>query len=136
MLPHLDLYDNAMTFTQWMNLIVSGKAAKNWYDVTGDAEVSFNAAWGAFVRWTVWTIALGVWWTILATMWFVHSPGIVVFLHFAISPFLLGVTWCRTIDFCLFRQGLIYKLFRPIAARVEPVPTWAFYCLPILPIAV
>ena len=123
-----------MQFHQLFSVIASGKAAKNWYDQTGDPEDAFNAAWGAFVRWSVWTIAFGVWWFMFFGFW-LYDNAPAQFLNVAISPFLLGVTWNRIFDFCLFRQGLVYKLFRPLAGMVEPVPTWAFYCLPILPLA-
>ena len=131
-----------------VRLLVAGRAAHSHWQQTGSVEQAWNAAWGAFVRWSVWSVALGLWFFEFAAIWIQGnsavnlrgaSAGSVIaslVLLFAITPFTFGVTWCRIIDFCLFRQGLIYKLYAPIALMVEPVPTFAFYLLLPVPLVI
>lgn len=124
------------------------KAGQNHYNQTGDLGQSLQAGAVAYVRWMVWFLALVGWVTLL----FINSMngglastmrgdssavGHTLFTAaylFGITPFLFGVNWCRNIDFCLFRRGLIYKLYAPIAQVTEPIPTWALYLLLLPPV--
>jgi len=99
----------------------------------------------AFARWAVWlgAICTNVWtllWCIgmlytAATeplsvangndvaLWLACSVGILV-----AWPFTIGMTWCRNIDFCLFRRGIWYKLFQRFdRGGVANVSMWLLY---------
>lgn len=114
------------------NAVIIGaslKAGKNHYDQTGEMGEATNAAMGAFVRWNVWAITLFAWWFVLILNGLnMRGPALPIYL-FLIAPFTLGVTWCRHSDYSLFRRGVIYRIFAPVARLVEPVPTFIFYLL-------
>ena len=123
------------------------KAGANHYEQTGDAVQAMSAGAIAYVRWMVWFLALCLWvslvvvngleggrYTGTANVAGMHSTLFSAAILFGISPFVFGVNWCRNIDFCLFRRGLIYKLYAPIAQVSEVIPTWALYALLLVPV--
>ena len=124
------------------------KAGTNHYQQTGDAMQSLQVGAIAYVRWMVWFLALCLWVSLVvingingglgATMrgdtGAVTRTVMTAAFLFGISPFTFGVNWCRNIDFCLFRRGLIYRLYAPIAQVTEPVPTWALYVILLVPV--
>ena len=130
----------------WMHTAVIGligaKAGKNHFAVTGDWGQSIQAAAGAFARWMVWSTLWFVWAALL--MWFATPTeagftgndiaGLAASL--VIWPFAFGVTWCRNIDYSLFKRRLIYKLYQPIAVALEGVPSPLLYALMCVPLAV
>ena len=131
----------------WGIVAAAAKAGGNHYNATGDRKQALQAGAGAFVRWWVWVLAFTWWW--LTVLFNSMSAGADTFyggngasdifkqvVTFLIAPWFLGVTWCRCIDYSLFRRGIIYRFFAPVAALVERVPTILFYLLGLLPLMV
>ena len=114
---------------------LGAKAGANAYEQTGDLGEAAAVGVGAFVRWMCWMLALGLWFfgSFIVIAWETGSywPMINAIL---IAPFTLGVTWCRIIDYSLFRRGLIYRIYAPIALMVERVPTVVLYALLLIPL--
>jgi len=123
------------------------KAGANHYQQTGDASQALQTGAVAYVRWMVFFLAICMWFALFAVTGLnggrsagtasvggVHAATFKMLLLFGITPFLFGVNWCRNIDFCLFRRGLIYKLYAPIAQVTEIIPTWALYALLLVPV--
>ena len=124
------------------------RSGKNHYEVNGDLV---NAAWkggGSAFRWWVWGSAWVLWmftgamyafgwWASHFTVSASGDPMVPVpsdamrglVTLWVISPFFLGVTWCRFIDFSLFKRGFIYHIFRPLARIMAWCPTWALFSL-------
>lgn len=111
--------------------IVAAKAAKNWYDITGDPKEAAQRGVESFVHWTIWSIVVLMWWVVLLVSGLNYpEPSEQVFLFFlslCFAPFTIGVTWCRNIDRSLFRRGKLYRLYQPLARRCEQVGTGWFY---------
>ena len=131
----------------WMHTLIIGaiatKAGHNHYKVTGDWGQSIQAGMGAFVRWLTWSTLWFVWAIML--FWFATPTAEHGYVTADIAgmaacvivwPFLFGVTWCRNIDYSLFRRGLVYKLYQPIAVAVEGFPSPLLYALIGVPIAI
>ena len=131
----------------WMHILIIGaiatKAGHNHYKVTGDWGQALQAGAGAFVRWLSWSTLWFVWAILL--MWFatpteasgyVTSDILGMAACVVVWPFLFGVTWCRNIDYSLFRRGLVYKLYQPIAVAVEGIASPLLYALIGVPMAV
>ena len=131
----------------WMHTLIIGaiatKAGHNHYKVTGDWGQSIQAGMGAYVRWMVWSVLWFVWAIML--FWFatptvehgyVSSDIAGMVFSVIVWPFLFGVTWCRNIDYSLFRRGLVYKLYQPIAVAIEGIPSPFLYGLIVVPLSV
>lgn len=117
-----------------LGAVLGARAARNHFQQDGDAVNAAKVGVGAFVRWMVWMTVLFLWifGTIVAT--WSYGSYLPEFLALLIAPFTLGVTWCRIIDYGLYRRGMIYRLYSPVARMVEWVPTWALYLLLLIPI--
>ena len=123
---------------RWM-LVACGaaavKAGQNHYHQTGDMAGSAGVAAEALARWASWCwiwlfAVLSTGWSLAAwyvgltsgfwtPCWWAFIPGPVLILTW---PLWCGVAWCRHIDFCLFRRGMWYRLFQPLALRTEKHP--------------
>jgi hypothetical protein len=126
---------NPNKFANIIAALLGARAGMNHYQQDGDAIQAAAMGVGAFVRWMVWMIAVVVW---FFGCWWIASWNagsyLPMYLAFLIAPFTLGVTWCRNVDYCLFRRGIIYKVYAPIAGMVEFAPTWALYALLAVPL--
>jgi hypothetical protein len=113
---------------------LGAKAGHNHYQQTGDLQQAAGVGIGAFVRWMVWMITLGVWFfnSFFVAAWETGS-NTPIYTALIIAPFTLGVTWCRNVDYSLFRRGLIYKLYAPVARLIEGVPSFVLYLLVLAP---
>lgn len=138
-------------FDRGSKIIIAGaayKAGQNHYQQTGDLMGAAQTGAVAYVRWMVWFLALVFWFCLVVVTSMsggraagvhadsdgMHGALTSMVLLFAITPFTFGVNWCRNFDFCLFRRGLIYRLYAPIAQVTEWVPTWALYVPLLLPV--
>lgn len=124
---------------------VAAKAGHNHYKQTGDYEVAVKKGVGAFARWFCWGIALLTWGLFAAFYslgagsgtWGENISGIIACSF--IWPFLLGVPWCRFVDYSLFKRGMWYRLFQPIDAAMDAIPSPVFFLgiiVPILPLMI
>jgi hypothetical protein len=92
---------------------------------------------GAYVRWMCWSVCLAVWGGLF--VWYgvggenMMNDWFGLVLCTLVWPFVFGVTWCRYVDYCLFRRGMWYRLFQPIEAAMDKVPTPVLYLGMILP---
>lgn len=138
---------------------VAAKAGVNHYDHNAEDGVAAAALKGgsAAFRWWMWGSWVVVWLFtgfLYAFGWYMMSavdmpvkggPGgdpMVPTIGNAVAgliwllivwPLGAGVTWCRCIDFSLFRRGVWYKVFRPLARLVEWCPTVVLYGLILIP---
>ena len=123
------------------NLIVAVVGAKAGWNHHNNGESGMDAVGkgvGAYARWMCWSVSLFVWGLLFA--WYAAGGanpqadwyGIVACT--LVWPFVFGVTWCRYVDYCLFRRGLWYRLFQPIEAVCDQIPTPALYLGMILPL--
>lgn len=128
---------NIGRFTTLLTLAVAARAGKNWYDMNGDPVEAAQKGTEAFVHWTIWSIIVFTWWLNFAIGGLAgraHGWGDGLFrvaVLLTIAVFTIGVTWCRNIDRSLFRQGVIYRLYRPVARATEGVPTTIWYVLAV-----
>ena len=122
---------------RWMLIFCSGaavKAGQNHFHQTGNMAHAASISAEALARWaawcwiwmfgamaTVWSLTLwyagfhGVW----SPAWWGYISAPVIILTW---PLWCGVAWCRNVDFCLFRRGMWYRLFEPLALRTEKYP--------------
>lgn len=120
---------------RWMMIFVGGaaiEAGQNCYQQTGDTVLAAKVGAEAAARWALWSwlwlfssFAAGwsciLWWTGLATgiwspAWWGYLSAPLLIIGW---PLWCGVTWCRNIDYCLFRRGMWYKLFQPLYVRTD-----------------
>jgi hypothetical protein len=119
-------------------LIVGAKAGWNHHNNGESVMDATGKGVGAYARWMCWSVALFVWGLLFVGFaaggsnpqgdWY----GIVACT--LVWPFVFGVTWCRYVDYSLFRRGLWYRLFQPIEAACDKIPTPALYLGMILPL--
>ena len=118
------------------NAFVGAKAGLNHYRQNGDVRLSVWYGFLAFLRWMSWSLTWIAW---AGLLWWSLTPGAygltaqdiwTALALVAISPFVLGVTWCRFIDFSLFRRGFFYSIFTNLAKPLDAVPTLLFF-LPV-----
>lgn len=114
-------------------------AGRNHYRNGESGLEAVNKGVHAYARWMAWSVSLFIWG--LCFMFFAlggsFNPasdwaGIVACT--LVWPFVFGVTWCRYVDFCLFRHGLWYRLFQPIDAACDKIPTPMLYLGMLLPL--
>jgi hypothetical protein len=128
---------------RWMLIACSGaavKAGQNTYHLTGDMKQAAAVSAEALARWALWCwawlfAAMATGWSLL--LWRtglvlgVWSPAwwgyITAPLLIITWPLWFGVTWCRNVDFCLFRRGPLYRLFQPLAVATERHASGLFY---------
>lgn len=130
----------------WVGL----KAGRNHYD--HNEEGIANAAWkggGAALRWWIWGSWVVLWLFSFAlyAFGFYMVPKMAVDTHnqgdaltgmiamLAVWPLCIGVTWCRFIDFSLFKRGVWYRVFQPLARVLEWCPTWVLFLTILIPYA-
>lgn len=98
---------------------VGVQAGMNHYELTGDSNYAVRKALAAMVHVFVFLML-----ALLAAAAMLSPVGFIIVV---LSVPAFGTLWCRNGDRCLFRRGPVYKLFAPIARRVEWFPTWAIY---------
>lgn len=131
----------------------AAKAGQNHWQASRDPGRAVEAAGGALVRWTAWATVFVLWWVIIFVSMLNSTTRVSyntsaeavaasngdlskVAWVFVIAPWTLGVTWVRNIDYCLFRRGLIYRFFAPIAHLVEWCPSFILYLMILFPVIV
>lgn len=110
----------------WITGLVAVKAAVNWWNFTGDAKQTASKFAETFVHWNLWAIA----WFLWLVSYVMFTPSWVPTWEVLFGAVLLGIAWNRNVDRSLFRRGLWYKLWSPVAKRADAIPTFLLYLVP------
>ena len=125
------------------------RAGRNHYNVHGDLEEAIVYGAHALRRWWIWLFFVKVW--IFSTLflgWMLYlrfhdirgesfQPNGPAFnnvtytLLVFIGPALLAllVTYCRNVDYSLFKRRFVYRVLRPVVIVLDKVPAWGLYLI-------
>jgi hypothetical protein len=126
------------------------RAGRNFYNVHPNLEDAAIHGAHALRRWWVWLFFIKVWlFSAAFILWMYylrlhdnatgpgsdfiindadHSKIVSNGLFFLIPAFVaLLITYCRNIDYSLFKRRLVYKVLRPLTVVLTWVPNWLLY---------
>jgi hypothetical protein len=119
--------------------IVGFVAGRNHYRNGESGVQAISLGVQAYARWMAWSVCLFIWgccflWSAAGGSPNPASDWACLVVCVAVWPFVFGVTWCRYVDYCLFRHGLWYRLFQPIDAACDKIQTPVLYLGMLLPL--
>jgi hypothetical protein len=135
------------TLQVWGSAALGAKAGQNYYELTGDFQQAVVRGAHAGRRWSNWLLFFGfdmIAWFVTGFYWHRLSAinkfqGAEVYdwdrIHQAqhvqwvmiIMFVVLMVIRNRNVDYSLFRRGIMYKLFQPLAMLLDWCPTPILY---------
>jgi hypothetical protein len=130
------------------------KAGRNYYEVRPVIEEAIIHGAHALRRWWIWIFFLNVWlgstlfaaWMLWLRFHEVRGEGypdisgdlnIVtrnVLMFLPVSLLSLLITYCRNVDFSLFKRRFVYRLLFPLVVTLDRVPNWLLYLIVFCPL--
>jgi magnesium-transporting ATPase (P-type) len=125
----------------WLSWIAY-RAGANYYNLHADLPTAIVHGIRAARRWWVWSFFLTVWLFSAAFILMMYSQrangaildeetgykitnnGLIIL---PIALLALLVTYCRNVDFCLFKRRFVYKVMRPLVRLIDKLPNWLLY---------
>ena len=125
------------------------RAGRNYYTLHPDITDAFEHGAHALRRWWVWLFFTKVWLgSLLVILWMGYmelhdraNPGNAYWVDdgdakvtlrnglIFLVPSLLAVlvTYCRNVDYSLFKRRFVYRILRPLVKVLDKVPNWVLY---------